>query len=104
MSPISGLQVQEARVLISLRNGRLNQQGHGSKEANQTTPTTLVAPRRAPPTCSECNIRDILELDVFIITRFSLLYLIKNCVVGNSFKFMGVNIFWLVFGSTGSSS
>jgi hypothetical protein len=57
MSPVSGLQVQEARDLISSRNERLNQQGHGGEEADQTTPTTLVAPRRAPPTCSECNIR-----------------------------------------------
>jgi hypothetical protein len=47
--------------------------------------------------------RGILELDVLIVARLSLLYLIKNWVVGNSFKFDEYNIFWWVIGSTGVS-
>jgi hypothetical protein len=57
MAPVQGLQVQEARVLIALRNEQLNQEGGGGKEANQATPLTLEPQKRAPPTCSECNIQ-----------------------------------------------
>jgi hypothetical protein len=57
MAPIQGLQVQEARDLISLRNEQLNQEDGGGEEANLTTPPTLEPRKRAPPTCSECNIQ-----------------------------------------------
>jgi hypothetical protein len=89
MAPVQGLQVQEARDLISLRNEQLNQEDGSGEEADQTTPPTLEPRKRAPPTCSECNFQGILELDVLIVARLSLLYLIKNWVVGNSFKFDG---------------
>jgi hypothetical protein len=49
--------VQEARGLISLRNEQLNQEDGGGEEAIQTTPQTLEPRKRAPPTCSECNIQ-----------------------------------------------
>jgi hypothetical protein len=57
MAPVPGLQVQEARDLISLRNEQLNQEDGGDEEAIQTTPPTLEPRKRAPPTCSECNIQ-----------------------------------------------
>jgi hypothetical protein len=57
MAPVQGLQVQEARDLISLRNEQLNQEDGGGKEADQTTLLTLEPRKRAPPTCSECNIQ-----------------------------------------------
>jgi hypothetical protein len=61
MAPVQGLQVQEARDLISLRNGQLNEEGGGGEEADQTTPPTLVRRKRSPPTCSECNIQGHLR-------------------------------------------
>jgi hypothetical protein len=57
MAPVQGLQVQDARDLIALRNEQLNQEGGGGKEADQATPPTLEPRKRAPPTCSECNIQ-----------------------------------------------
>ncbi|CEL10571.1 hypothetical protein ASPCAL13688 [Aspergillus calidoustus] len=54
MSPIAGLQVQEARDLITLRNEQLNvdEGGHSS-----STPLASGARKRAPPRCSECGIQ-----------------------------------------------
>jgi hypothetical protein len=40
MAPVQGLQMQEARDLISLRNKQLNQEEGGGEEADQTTPPT----------------------------------------------------------------
>jgi hypothetical protein len=57
MALVQGLQVQEARDLISLRNEQLNQEDGGGEEADQTTPPTLEPRKRAPPTCSECDIQ-----------------------------------------------
>jgi hypothetical protein len=57
MVPVQGLQVQEARDLISLRNKQLNQEEGGGEDADQTPPPTLAPPKRAPPKCSECGIR-----------------------------------------------
>jgi hypothetical protein len=57
MAPVQGLQVREARDLIALRNEQLNQEGGGGEEADQATPPILEPRKRAPPTCSECNIQ-----------------------------------------------
>jgi hypothetical protein len=54
MSPIAGLQVQEARDLFMLRNERLDELGEGP---STSTSQPLVARKRAPPTCSECRIQ-----------------------------------------------
>ncbi|CEL00931.1 hypothetical protein ASPCAL00523 [Aspergillus calidoustus] len=57
MAPVQGLQVQEARDLITLRNEQSNNIDGGGGEAIETTPITLAPRKRAPPTCSECNIQ-----------------------------------------------
>jgi hypothetical protein len=62
MSPIQGLQVQEARDLILLRNEQLNQEDGGGKEEDLTTPLTLAPRKRAPPTCSECRIQGHIRI------------------------------------------
>ena len=54
MTPTEGLSFQEARDLISLRNEQLEVEG-GS--AGGSALPTLTIPKRAPPTCSECNIK-----------------------------------------------
>jgi hypothetical protein len=57
MAPVQGLQVQEARDLIALRNEQLNQEDGGDVGAITFTSETLPPRKRAPPTCSECNIQ-----------------------------------------------
>jgi hypothetical protein len=54
MSPIPGLQVQEARDLITLRSRQLDELGEG---LSASTSQPLVARKRAPPTCSDCRIQ-----------------------------------------------
>jgi hypothetical protein len=54
MTPDEGLSIQEARDLIAQRNQHLNDEGGPS---TSSTPITSIAPRRAPPTCSECHIK-----------------------------------------------
>jgi hypothetical protein len=54
MSPIAGLQVQEARDLITLRNEQLNVDEGGP---SSSTPLASGARKRAPPRCSECGIQ-----------------------------------------------
>jgi hypothetical protein len=57
MTPNQGLAVQEARDLISQRNDRLNAEGGPSNSSSTSAPLTSTAPRRAPPTCSNCHIQ-----------------------------------------------
>jgi hypothetical protein len=54
MTPNKGLSIQEARELITLRNKRLNQEGGPS---NSSTLITSIAPKQAPPTCSNYHIQ-----------------------------------------------
>lgn len=54
MTPIEGLSFQEARDLISLRNKQLEVEG-GSTGGSALPTSTIL--KRAPPTCSECNIK-----------------------------------------------
>jgi hypothetical protein len=54
MTPNQGLQVAEARDLIALRNNALNEQA-GALSSSALGPS--APPKRAPPTCSECNTR-----------------------------------------------
>jgi hypothetical protein len=54
ISPIAGLQVQEARDLISLKNKQLEDLVGGP---STFTLEPLVAQKRAPPTCSKCRIQ-----------------------------------------------
>jgi hypothetical protein len=62
MSPNRGLQVQEARDLIMLRNEQLGEQGGGLNLATSSTPGTLTTRKRAPPTCSTCHIQGHIDL------------------------------------------
>jgi hypothetical protein len=55
MAPTRGLEVQEARELIALRNELFNKEESGGEEPPITAPETFVHLKRAPPTCSECN-------------------------------------------------
>jgi hypothetical protein len=57
MSPNRGLQVQEARDLIALRNEQLGEQGGGLDLATSSTSGPSTTRKRAPPTCSECHIQ-----------------------------------------------
>jgi hypothetical protein len=54
MTPDEGLSIQVARGLIAQRNQHLNDEGGPS---TSSTPIASIAPRRAPPTCSECHIK-----------------------------------------------
>ena len=54
ITPIHGISVQEARDLILLRNEQLEAEGGG---ASRSAIPTSTAPKRALPTCSECNIK-----------------------------------------------
>lgn len=54
MTPTTGLSIQEGRDLILLRNELLNKEEGGT---GTSAPETLDRPKRAPPTCSECNIQ-----------------------------------------------
>jgi hypothetical protein len=56
IAPTQGLQVQEARDLITLRNMQPNQEDGSGKQANITTPPTLGPLKRAPK-CFECGIQ-----------------------------------------------
>jgi hypothetical protein len=55
--PSKGLQVSEARDLIMLRNEPLNQQGGSPGSSTTGASGDLNRPKRAPPTCLECNIQ-----------------------------------------------
>jgi hypothetical protein len=50
MTPNEGLQVSEARDLITLRNKLLNQQGGGQGSSTTGALGDLNRPKRAPPT------------------------------------------------------
>ena len=54
ITPIHGISVQEARDLILLRNEQLEAERGG---ASRSAIPTSTAPKRALPTCSECNIK-----------------------------------------------
>jgi hypothetical protein len=54
MTPTNGLSVQEARDLISLRNTQLDARG-GVTDTSAPQPSN--GQKRAPPTCSDCNIQ-----------------------------------------------
>jgi hypothetical protein len=57
MTPNEGLQVSEARDLIMLRNELLDKQGSGPGSSTTGALGDLNRPKRAPPTCSECNVQ-----------------------------------------------
>jgi hypothetical protein len=57
MTPTNGLQVQEARDLITLRNEQMNEPRGVPSTADVSGADILERPKRAPPKCSECGIR-----------------------------------------------
>jgi hypothetical protein len=57
MTPNKGLQVQEAKDLIALRNKLLNIKVGGGGGVNISALETLVQPKRAPLMCSKYNIQ-----------------------------------------------
>ena len=61
MAPKKGLSIQEARDLITQRN---KAQTIKEVPVGFSTPLYSDMPRRAPPTCSECNIQG------YIIVRY----------------------------------
>lgn len=54
MTPTEGLSIQEGRELIRQRNERSNEV---VDPPASSAPLPSATPRRAPPTCSECNIQ-----------------------------------------------
>jgi hypothetical protein len=57
MIPNKGLQVQEARDPITLKNQQLNDEVGSGGELSISASETLARPNRAPSTCSACNIQ-----------------------------------------------
>jgi hypothetical protein len=82
-----GLQVSEARDLITLRNEQLNAQGLGLNSINPGAPDLQNLENARHQPVLNVIFRDIIERDVLIVKFLSIFSLLMILVVGDCFKF-----------------